>query len=466
MTVLSPHDAKFEAEVAVAIIGAGACGLTAALSAQELTDDLLVVERDPVPAGSTEMSSGMIPASASRFQREAGIDDSPARMAADIMAKNDHQADPAVVDAVCRLSGPTVEWLVDTKDVPLALVQGFLYPGHSRHRMHAPPDLTGASLVGALTRAVEGLGVPILLGSAVTHLFADSDGTVRGLRLDRPGGETEDIGCRALVLACSGFAGNPDMVRAYIPEMADAEFHGHTGNKGDAVNWGLALGAAVRHMSAFQGHGSLAYPHRSLITWALMMEGGIQVNVRGERFSNEHQGYSEQALEVLRQPEGRAWDLFDDRLLELGRTFDDFRVAEAAGALKSGRTIDELAMEIGVPVATLKSTIDDCAQYAAGQRVDPFGRDFTTQPGLVPPYHAVRVTGALFHTQGGLVVDAKARVLREDGTALPNLFAGGGAACGVSGATVKGYLSGNGLLSAVLLGRLAGESAARQADLI
>jgi fumarate reductase flavoprotein subunit len=52
-------------------------------------------------------------------------------------------------------------------------------------------------------------------------------------------------------------------------------------------------------------------------------------------------------------------------------------------------------------------------------------------------------------------------VLRPDGTPLPNLFAGGGAARGVSGPSVEGYLSGNGLLTAVTLGRAAGASAAR-----
>jgi fumarate reductase flavoprotein subunit len=72
----------------------------------------------------------------------------------------------------------------------------------------------------------------------------------------------------------------------------------------------------------------------------------------------------------------------------------------------------------------------------------------------------VKVTGALFHTQGGLVVDEQARVLDAKGQPLPNLFAGGGAARGISGAHVWGYLSGNGLLSAVALGRIAGRNAA------
>jgi fumarate reductase flavoprotein subunit len=73
----------------------------------------------------------------------------------------------------------------------------------------------------------------------------------------------------------------------------------------------------------------------------------------------------------------------------------------------------------------------------------------------------VKVTGALFHTQGGLCIDSDATVLHRDGGRFDNLFAGGGAARGVSGPAVWGYLSGNGLLSAVTLGRIAGMSAAR-----
>jgi fumarate reductase flavoprotein subunit len=73
------------------------------------------------------------------------------------------------------------------------------------------------------------------------------------------------------------------------------------------------------------------------------------------------------------------------------------------------------------------------------------------------------VTGALFHTQGGLVIDGVGRVRRQNGTPFPNLFAAGGAAAGVSGTTAAGYLSGNGLLTATVLGRAAGQAAAHAA---
>ncbi|HEX9077353.1 MAG TPA: FAD-binding protein, partial [Anaerolineae bacterium] len=90
---------------------------------------------------------------------------------------------------------------------------------------------------------------------------------------------------------------------------------------------------------------------------------------------------------------------------------------------------------------------------------DEFGR--TSFGELKPPYYGVQVTGALFHTQGGLRIDQRARVLKPDGTVIPNLYAGGGVAVGVSGRGANGYLAGNGLLAALGWGKVAGQDAGR-----
>jgi fumarate reductase flavoprotein subunit len=317
-----------------------------------------------------------------------------------------------------------------------------------------------AALLAACGRAA----IDLLTSARVVDLFASDDRRVKGVRVLRPDGSHEEIGCEALVLACSGFGGNAPMVREHLPAIADALYFGHVGNQGDAVTWGRALGAEVRDMTAYQGHGSVAAPHGILITWALMMEGGIQVNALGKRFSDEHQGYSEQCLPVIAQPDGVAWSVYDERLHRLALDFEDYRQAQSAGAIKSAQSVDALATALGFPADALAQTLADVARYASGAARDPFGRDFTGKPTLAPPYYAVKVTGALFHTQGGLAIDPDARVIDEHGNPLPNLFAGGGAACGVSGAHVWGYLSGNGLLTAVTLGRIAGRSAARLAQ--
>jgi fumarate reductase flavoprotein subunit len=140
--------------------------------------------------------------------------------------------------------------------------------------------------------------------------------------------------------------------------------------------------------------------------------------------------------------------------------FDDYQDAIKAQALKTAGTIQDLSRQTGLDETALRQTIEDVEAMVRGEGQDSFGRDFTVKPALKPPYYAVKVSGALFHTQGGLVVDERARVLREDGKPFPNLFAGGGAARGISGPGSWGYMAGNGLLTATTFGRLAGETAA------
>ena len=459
MAVLSSEGVEFETSVPVVIIGAGACGMTAALTVADAGVEVLVLERDTVPQGSTALSSGMIPACETHIQKAQGVKDTVDAMTTDILSKAHNATDADMVKVLCQESGPAINWLTETHGVELALVDGFLYPNHSYLRMHAPASRTGADLIGSMTQAVERAGVDLLTDSTVTDLFADTTGHISGIRFTRPDGTIELLGCSALILACNGFGGNPEMVKQLIPDMADANYFGHTGNQGEAIQWGEALGAAMADLESYQGHGSVAHPHGILISWALMMNGGIQVNIHGQRFSNEHQGYSEQGRRVIAEPESIAWNILDARLYKMGQGFEDFRQAVSAGALIKADTLSELANKCGLPEDSLAATLSENSELSSGQGTDSFGRDFTSKPHLQPPYYAVKVTGSLFHTQGGLVVDANARVLRPDNSPLPNLYAGGGAARGISGPSDWGYLSGNGLLTAVALGRIAGCSA-------
>lgn len=450
----------FDFQVPVAIIGGGAAGMIAALSAQEAGAEVLVLERDRLPRGSTALSAGLVPAPGTRWQANAGISDSPELFARDISAKAHDEPDPAIVELMSRTAGPTLEWLADRHGLAFSVIEDFSYPGHSARRMHGLASRSGEELIDALRQAVESAGIPVVCGAHVTDLFADADGRVLGLAFEHPDGSREEIGCDRLILACNGYGGNKTLVARHIPSLADALYFGHEGNQGDALLWGEALGAASRHLNGHQGHGSVAHPAGILISWATISEGGFQVNSAGARFSNEARGYSEQAAEVLRQPGGLAWTVFDDRIAGITRQFEDFRRAEALGVVLSADTLAGLAERMGVPTEALAATAAAVDACKAGTAADPFGREFSGVPALAAPFRAVRVTGALFHTQGGLVIDTAARVLRPDGQALPNLYAAGGAACGVSGNAASGYLSGNGLLAAVTLGRVAGLAAA------
>ena len=460
MSILSSAEAEFNSSTDIAIVGAGACGLCAGIAAKQAGAEVLVLERDSTALGTTAMSTGLIPAAGTSFQQAHGISDSAELFAEDICKKTGYRTDESIVLDIARESAATVEWLASELLVPLSLVNSFLYPGHTVMRMHGTPNRTGAELMGSLCNAAERFGVDVLTDACVTALIAEADGKVRGLRCQCPDGATEDLACNAIILACCGFAGNAAMVREHMPEIADGEFFGHPGNQGDAAIWGQALGAALADMTAYQGHAGLAKGYGIPILWPVIVEGGIQVNQSGLRFSNEARGYSEQAVDVLKQEAGIAWTFYDEPRHQLMLEFDDYRDAISAGAIQTGESLQEICAKTALPEDQMHKTLADVSALIENGRQDTFGRSFAGRQKLNAPYYAVRVTGALFHTQGGLCVDAAGRVLRTDGTPLPNLYAGGGAARGISGPDASGYLAGNGLMTATTLGRLAGTAAA------
>lgn len=235
---------EWDAEVEVVVIGAGACGLTAALRANEAGRDVILLERDSTPSGSTAMLSGFVPAPATRFQKAAGIDDdTPERFYTDIMAKSHGSSDPDLARLASETIGPALEWLADVCGFRLEwiVLDDFLYPGHSHHRMHAVPEKTGASLSARLLSAVEAVGLTIVTEARAKRLYMKDARNVSAVEIERPDGVAEIIRCDALILACNSFGGNPALVRRHIPDIAGGPYYGYAGNTGDAVLWGQAL---------------------------------------------------------------------------------------------------------------------------------------------------------------------------------------------------------------------------------
>ena len=327
------------------------------------------------------------PSPAGRSRRRApscsaprgSLDDTPEILANDIINKAHGECDHEIAWHIARESAKTVDWLVDRYRLPVSCILDFQYPGHSRMHMHASPSRFGAELLAALLAAVEAEGIPLATSARATDLYADPDGRIRGVRVTRPDGKTEDIGCDALILACCGYGGDKALIAKYIPEMVNAHYHGHAGNTGDAVKWGEELGASIKDMGSFQGHGAVATPHNTHIGWPAITEGGYQVNKHGKRFSNENEGYSEQALKVARQPDHVAWLIFDERGHKIAMQMHSHVEAEKAGALKVCNTPEEIARVIGCDAATLAQTMKEVEDVAAGRKKDPFGRDFSHQ---------------------------------------------------------------------------------------
>jgi fumarate reductase flavoprotein subunit len=443
-------------DIDVLVAGAGGAGLAAALAAAQGGASVAVLEwREQFrQANNTAMSTSMVPAGGSRWQAEAGIEDSPDRFLADILKKTGGTAEPGVARALVDVAPELVAWLHDRCEVPLDLVTDFVYPGHSTPRCHSVPDRSGRSLLAALLAAVPE-GADLLAGTRLTGLTRGDDGWA--CETTDPVGASEQLTAGSVVLATGGFGADKELVARYLPEIVEGVYFGGDGCVGDGLRFGTALGADTSCLDAYQGHGSLAASQGTLTTWATVMHGAVLVNRDGRRFGDETVGYSEYATKVLDQPGAEAFVVLDERVDGLCRDFRDYLDLREQGGVRWAADVAKLAGLIGAPVDTLQETLDQAAAAAAGKASDPFGRTDFAAP-LVAPLGVVRVTGALFHTQGGLLVDGRARVL-AGGSPLDGLYAAGGSAVGISGHGAGGYLAGNGLLAALGLGYLAGTDA-------
>jgi len=456
-----------DADVDILVVGAGGCGLTAALAAHDLCPDaeIAVLEKSERPQGNTALSSGSIPAAGTRLQAEAGVQDTAADFLEDLRRiAGPHEAED-LARRLAEVSGELVDWLVERAGAQLTLVQTYKHIGHRAHRLHSPPSRRGEDLLTDLYRAAEARGIAVALGNPVTALRV-VDGRVCGVHARSLDGTQTVLAARAVILASNGFGNNRELLRRYCPELEQAPYGGATGSEGEAVQWGTGLGAALANMGAYQAHASLADPHGSLVTWTVVEKGGIVVDAQGARFGDESLGYSAFGTLELQRP-GPFYVIADTRVRDFTAAGQsEYAELVAHGGVLEAADAATLAQRLGLPPGALAHTLEQAAAAARGEAPDVHGRTAWGMGPLQAPYAATRITPALFHTQGGLRVDNDGRVLRTDGRAVPGLYAGGGAAMGISGLRGgTGYMSGNGLLSALGLGYLAGRAAIRDAGL-
>jgi fumarate reductase flavoprotein subunit len=407
------------------------------------------------------MSQGLICAAGTAAQRRAGVEDSPDILYADILAKTKGQTDHALARRIADQAGACIDWLTERHDMPFELDVRFRPAyGHTRLRVHGWLGHGGGDVLQALHARIEAAGVDVVLGAKVAELISDSDGRVLGVEIERPGGARERIGCDALILAMGGFAANHAMVANHMPEAASAWYNGHEGASGDAMVLGRRLGAAVADMGSYQGYGMLTDPQGLSVPPPVIVEGGLMVNTRGERFLNEAEDIAGMVHPVLAQPGGAAWVVFDAAIEQRCAYIPETQQLMALNAAKTGDTVEALAQAMGVDPSALSAALSEAhGAYGRGE-ADGTGRVWGDDAPPSPPYRALKVRGAIYHTQGGLEIDGQAQVKRADGSRLPNLYAGGGSARGVSGPSYWGYLPAMGLCAATTLGRVAGSAAA------
>jgi 3-oxosteroid 1-dehydrogenase len=359
-------------------------------------------------------------------------------------------------------------WLSLGPRHPRAILAGARVAGRAArgrvtgHRMLSLGQALAAGLRAGLLHA----GVPVWLDTPMTGLEV-RDGRVTGIRATRDGEPVTVRARRGVLIATGGFERNEEMRRRYQREPAGAQWTtGAPGNTGDGIWAGLALGAATGLMDDAWWGPSIALPGGPYFCLAeRSLPGCLLVNGAGQRFVNESAPYVDAVHAMYdgntpENPHIPAWLVFDQRYrdryvfagLPPGRALP--RRWYEAGSVVRADDLAGLAQAAGVAADGLAKTVTRFNDFAAAGRDEEFGRGESAydryygdprvrpNPNLAalarPPFYAVKIVPGDLGTKGGLRTDSRARVLREDGTPIPGLYAAGNASASVMGHSYAG----------------------------
>jgi 3-oxosteroid 1-dehydrogenase len=327
----------------------------------------------------------------------------------------------------------------------------------------------GNALLGGLRLAINEKKVPLWLESPLVELISDK-GKVTGAIVRHEGKNLRIKAKKGIVLAAGGFDKNQMMRDENAPLYRNANYSGGTGgNTGDSIRAGTAIGADTLNMQSAWAAPVFYVPGEDrgrLCTIERALPGCMMVNQKGERYLNEAASYHIVGQQMARRAaeQGDAnptWFVFDHKYRHnypVGPLYpimpDWMQRGEVRGILKKGRTIEELAANMGVPVDTLVSTVARFNEFAVKGEDPDFHRGEAAydkmygdprvgpNPCLAPiakgPFYAMPIYPGDIGTNGGLLTDDKARVLDAKGTPISGLYAVGNNAASAMGESYPG----------------------------
>jgi flavocytochrome c len=460
----------------VVVVGSGAAGLSAALTAAEAGSSVLVVEATETIGGSSRLSGGQMMGAGTRLQRELGINDSADALYQHYMNLNQWVLEPGVVRRFADEAGPAVDWV---ESLGVVFKKELFYSGdESAPRDHAP-DEAGSGVVGVLLEhCKKNKRIEFALSRRIDRLVGD-DGRVVGVSVG-----DDEVHCGAVVLATGGFGANREMLEKYYPAALEAGewfwYVGGEGSRGDAITVTEEFGAQV--VGANRGL-MLLTPNFGHLLEVYFPGWLVMVNQQGHRFFDEMSSYSI-TEPIVRRQNGPVYAIFDsagkasatrsgssaskkrpDMPGPTVRKFIEPVLDDmiASGVIGQAETIAELASLVGLPADNLVAAV---AVYnediAAGHDRFYHKRADLMQPLSSPPYYVTELRLAhLPLTATGVRIDAEARVIADDSRPIGGLFAAGECCGGVIGDIYVG--SGNSYTNAVAFGRVAGRNAAASA---
>lgn len=448
-------------ETDIIVVGAGAAGLAAALTAADAGAEVLLLEKMPSPGGSSRICGGLLAFAGTDIQQRHGIEDSSELLFQDLMEVGRHENDPAIVRAYTNNQLDTYQWLCDLGVVFAPRPDAS--SGQSVPRCHViDPDAMINVLAGhvAKRRSIE-----FISGAAAERLLRRDD-RVSGVRVDVAGQSMHVIARKAVVLTAGGFTRNASLLKTFVPKQAKAWVSGGEGNTGDGLLMAWQMGAGVADVAYIQGtFGKHPTNHTCRHSLLAVYKGAIAVNLQARRFVDESLSYKLLGTASLEQEGDHTWQIFDQPIYDAHEeevSIFDVRHRHADGMLIEADTLDALAVKTGLDPQTLKDTVNRYNNHVrTGGDPDFHRRHLVHNHGaLVPietaPFYAHASTAALYGTYCGVTVDPSMQVLDVFGEPIAGLRSAGEMVAGFHGAA---YMTGSALGKAVIFGRIAGRAA-------
>jgi len=485
-TVAEKSSGKQEMEADVIVVGYGAAGAAAAITAHDNGARVLILEKMPEGGGNSRVCGGSIfyPTGMEAVQHVEALcgrvtDREIIETYVENAMKNKgwieqlggETVPPPYID-ICYPPIPpgTRAWWPNV--VASEFVNGFEVKGESKR----PAE----RLWKVLSTNVEQRGIPVMTGTPARELTTNENGEVVGVIAERVGEKISVKAKRAVVLTCGGFEYNEAMKEAFL---LCHPFHafGNPGNTGDGIRMAQKVGAALWHMTIVEGYLGFKPPeYETAFSVRMLGEGFIYVDTSGKRFTNETglemhdtwRAVSPFNSGALGYPRIPAYAIFDEVLRRKGpfhqgtsgynRDYEwslDNSKEVAKGWIKRGKTVRELAGQIQVDESTLENTVLKYNEYCKLGSDPDCGRSRET---LVPiersPYYAIQLWPCLLNTQGGPRRDREARILGHEGRPIPRLYSAGefGSLWGLL------YEGGGNIAECLAFGRIAGRNAATE----
>jgi len=467
----------------VIVIGSGATGLSAALTAAEGGARVMVFEKQRALGGTSNFFHGTF-AVESQMQRERYITYSRDEAFKNIMEYSHWRANPRLVRAIVNESSSTITWL--QKQGVVFLDATINMPDVPRTYHVIKGD--GEAVIKTLAVRAKEEGVEIKLAVPVKRILKQGE-KISGVIVEEDGEEVQ-VGAKVVMIASGGYANNKEWIKKYTGYDLGINIIpiGNVDKMGDGIRMAWEVGAAeegmgVLHMlrigpviAAIEKMSSMELPALQPDLW---------VDPQGERFCDEGIAFFDTSLGNInaRYKEGYTFSIFDDSILQRLREngmmrstslknppgtwpadYDQslkYALEKGSGEVFSADSISELALKIGVNPEVLKATVDEYNSFCQKGHDDLFAKN----PKYLWPlkgktFYAMKAHTAFMGTLGGIKINHKIEVIDKKGKAIAGLYAGGMDVAGMWGDSYSmDYSSGASSALAMNSGRIAGRNA-------